>query len=111
MSTVSGKAYVRENGPKDWSAIPRGDSYLFLYWCPEKWLDLTTSHDRVQKLPFFCLSLVKFNQVHIACSSYRNQTLLLKIILKNFDLPLYEWRFLSTDIFVDFFALDFIFIP
>lgn len=76
MSTVSGKAYVRENGPKDWSAIPRGDSYLFLYWCPEKWLDLTTSHDRVQKLPFFCLSLVKFNQVHIACSSYRNQTLL-----------------------------------
>lgn len=25
---------------------------------------------------FFCLSLVKFNQVHIAYSSYRNQTLL-----------------------------------
>ena len=43
---------------------------------PKNDLDLTTSHDRVQKLPFFCLSLVKFNQVHIAYSSYRNQTLL-----------------------------------
>ena len=77
---------------------------------PKNDLDLTTSHDRVQKLPFFCPSLVKFNQVHVACSSYRNQTLL-KDNLKKFDLPLYEWRCLFTDIFVDFFALDFIFIP
>ena len=46
--------------------------------------------------------------MHIAVTEIK---LYLKIILKNFDLPLYEWRCLSTDIFVDFFALDFIFIP
>lgn len=76
MSTVSGKAYVRENGPKDWSAIPHGDSYLFLCWCPEKWLRSYYIPRPSSKVAIFCLSLVKFNQVHIACSSYRNQTLL-----------------------------------
>lgn len=45
--------------------------------------------------------------LHVAVTEIK---LYLKIILKNFDLPLYEWRFLSTDIFFDFFALDFIFI-
>ena len=58
---------------------------------------------------FVCLysSSIKFI-LHIAVTEIK---LYLKIILKNFDLPLYEWRCLSTDIFVDFFALDFIFIP